>query len=73
MLKRLFPDFRKRNGINSRSELKIVVAEGDFYFATVDDKLAVKLGPRYDMGDLEPRDGWKIAASGKNYAVWERQ
>ena len=66
---------RKRNGINSRSKLEIVVADGDFYFAKVDQKLAVKLGPRYDMGDLAPRedDGWKIAASGRNYAVWEKQ
>ena len=64
---------RSRNGINSRSKLDIVVADGDFYFARVDDKLAVKLGPRYDMGDLEPRDGWNIAASGRNYAIWEKQ
>lgn len=51
------------------------MADGDFYFAKVDQKLAVKLGPRYDMGDLAPRedDGWKIAASGRNYAVWEKQ
>lgn len=69
------PSCRKRNSINSRSNLQIVVADADFYFARVDDKLAIKLGPRYDMGDLEPKkqDGWSLAADGRNYAVWERQ
>ena len=51
-----------------------MVAEEDFYFARIDEKLAVKLGPRYDMGDLAPHahDGWSLAASGKNYAIWEK-
>lgn len=65
---------RSRNGINSRSSLEIVAADHDFYFARIDGKVAIKLGPRYEMGDLAPREseGWKIAASGPNYAVWER-
>ncbi len=35
----------------------------------------MKLGPRYDMGCLVPKesDGWKIVTYGKDFAVWERQ
>ena len=37
-------------------------------------RLAVKLGPRYDMGPHLPKkeEGWTLAASGKDYAVWEK-
>ena len=32
------------------------------------------MGPRFDMGNLVPqaKDGWKIAVTGKDFAVWER-
>jgi len=64
---------RKRNSINSRSKLEIVVADADCYLAKIDEKVILKMGPRYELGDHSPReeDGWKIAASGHNYAVWE--
>lgn len=54
--------------------MEIVTADHDFYFAKVDGKVAVKLGPRQDMGDLAPKEeeGWKLAASGPDYAVWEK-
>lgn len=64
---------RNRNGINARSKLEILVADADCYLAKVDDKIILKMGPRYELGDLSPKEeeGWKLAASGNNYAVWE--
>lgn len=37
-------------------------------------RVVVKLGPRCEMGDLLPKesDGWKVAQSGHEFAVWER-
>ena len=34
----------------------------------------VKLGPRYEMGDLAPKeeDGWKKALKGEDWAIWEK-
>lgn len=44
------------------------------YVACIDDKVMVKLGPRYDMGGLVPRkeEGWAVCASGKDFAVWQK-
>jgi hypothetical protein len=40
--------------------------------AQVGKKLTVKLGDRYDMGALAPKecDGWSMEAFGNGYAVW---
>lgn len=37
-------------------------------------RVIVKLGPRYDMGDLLPKEqeGWKVAVSGIDFCVWEK-
>ena len=74
-LARRLPQVRRRHGVTADSKLAIQVAEADMYFATIDDKVAVKLGPRYDMGELVPKgeDGWELAVSGKDFAVWERK
>lgn len=66
---------RQRCGIKARSKLKILAADHDMYVATIDDKIMVKLGPRFDMGDLVPKEseGWKVAQSGKDYAVWAKE
>lgn len=50
-----------------------MVADADCYLAKVDDKVIIKMGPRYELGELTPKEeeGWKLAASGNNYAVWE--
>ncbi|DBA76673.1 TPA: Alpha-amylase A type-1/2 [Trebouxia sp. C0005] len=69
-------EVRKRNGIDSRSSLAIKLAEADIYVAHVSDKLVVKLGSRSDMPqELVPQEneGWKIAATGKDFCVWEKQ
>jgi alpha-amylase len=36
--------------------------------------VVLKLGPRFDMGKLVPKeaDGWKMALTGKDFAIWER-
>lgn len=45
----------------------------DFFFVSA-PRLILKLGPRMDLGDLLPKesDGWKVASTGKDYAVWEK-
>mmetsp|Transcript_17941 Transcript_17941/g.53987 ORF Transcript_17941/g.53987 Transcript_17941/m.53987 type:complete len:489 (+) Transcript_17941:115-1581(+) len=66
---------RERAGLHSRSKLEIKLAEADIYVAVIDDKVTVKLGPRYDMGELTPKeeDGWKRTLKGNDWAVWEKQ
>ena len=59
---------RKSAGITSTSSVEVKAADGGRYAAIVDGKLAVKIGP----ADWNPGDGWDLAASGKNYAVWTK-
>ncbi len=57
--------------------LQVVVhkATNDVYAASVDKKIAVKVGP----GNWSPQDDglqigqkdWKLATSGPNFAVWD--
>ena len=51
------------------SDTKVINAYFSQYVQVI-----LKLGPRYELGDQSPReeDGWKLAASGNNYAVWEK-
>eukprot|EP00198_Chlamydomonas_reinhardtii_P004866 XP_001694202.1 alpha-amylase [Chlamydomonas reinhardtii] len=65
---------RRRAGLHSESKLEILAAEPDMYVARVGEKVTVKLGPRYDMGNLLPKEaeGWKFVMSGKDWAVWEK-
>lgn len=66
-------DVRKRNDINAKSKVHICCAEHDLYVAKIDDRVILKMGPRYDIGDLAPNcDEYKIAAVGKDYCVWEK-
>ena len=66
---------RQRAGIRADSPLEILAAERDMYVARIGSTVTIKLGPRYDMGNLVPRkeEGWQLAASGKDWAVWEKQ
>ncbi|KAK1607474.1 hypothetical protein QYE76_031147 [Lolium multiflorum] len=61
---------RARNGIRATSALRILMAEADLYVAIVDEKVLVKIGTRYDVGDALPSD-FHPAAHGKDYCVWE--
>mmetsp|Transcript_27047 Transcript_27047/g.80210 ORF Transcript_27047/g.80210 Transcript_27047/m.80210 type:complete len:514 (-) Transcript_27047:319-1860(-) len=67
-------EVRKRNEIKSDAQIEILTAEHDVYVAKIDDKLIVKLGPRYDIGGLQPseEEGWVKAAKGNEWVVWEK-
>lgn len=62
---------RKRNGISATSSLFIEEARNDLYAATIDGRVAVKIG----AGDWSPprtqRSAWRLSYSGNNFAVWE--
>jgi len=57
---------RKRAGLNSGSIVNIVAADDGKYAAIIDGKVALKLGP----APWDPGDGWSVAASGNDFAVW---
>jgi alpha-amylase len=66
---------RQDAGLFAKSKLEILAAEGDMYVSRTTGKLGsvvLKMGPKYDMGDLCPKqeDGWQKAAKGKDYCVW---
>ncbi|MEW5307361.1 MAG: hypothetical protein WDW36_009765 [Sanguina aurantia] len=66
---------RKKHGLNCRSKVVVKKAVNDMYAATIDDKIAVKIG----YGDWSPKSAGiklngqelKLASSGLNFAVWE--
>ncbi|KAG8383112.1 hypothetical protein BUALT_Bualt05G0150900 [Buddleja alternifolia] len=61
---------RKRNKINCRSKVEIMMAERDVYAAMINEKIAMKIGP----GHYEPSNGpqnWSLAVEGNDYKVWE--
>jgi hypothetical protein len=62
---------RRRNGIVADSKVKILAAESDLYVAEIGGTVTVKMGARYDMGGLVPKeaDGWKVATWGKDFCV----
>ncbi|PSC69027.1 glycoside hydrolase family 13 [Micractinium conductrix] len=67
---------RKRAGIRADSKLEILAADKDMYVARCNGSVVIKLGPRFDMpANLVPRkeDGWELAASGQDFAVWEKK
>jgi len=59
-------DIRKNYAIHSESKINILKAENGLYAATVDDKIAVKLG----WVDWCPEPSFKLLAFGDQYAVW---
>lgn len=62
---------RLRNGITSTSKVEILAADADLYVAKIDGKIITKIGPKNDLGNLIPPE-FKVAASGVDYAVWEK-
>ena len=62
----------KDAGINARSKVAVRRAAPDVYAATIDDRVAMKLG----AGGWSPNDQracdkeWRLSASGQNVAVW---
>ncbi|KAK9666728.1 hypothetical protein RND81_14G206900 [Saponaria officinalis] len=63
---------RRRNGIHETSAVNIMKAEADLYLATIDGRVLVKLGSRYDVGYAIPSN-FRIAAYGKDYSIWEKK
>ncbi|KAL3340465.1 hypothetical protein AABB24_028881 [Solanum stoloniferum] len=63
---------RKRNGISETSNLQILAADSDLYVAMIDEKIIVKIGRKTDLGSLIPPN-YQVAASGQDYAVWEKK
>jgi len=64
---------RKRNSINANSNCTIITAEGDLYMAVIDENIVMKIGSRFDVGNLAPpTPQFRIVAFGNDYCVWER-
>ena len=64
---------RKRNNIRSNSKCRVIAADGDLYMAAIDEKIVMKIGPRYDLGTLLPSADFQVAASGNDYCVWVKK
>lgn len=64
-------EIRTKNGINSKSNVNILVAEADLFMAEIDDKVIMKIGPKMDLGGLFPSN-FALATSGQDYVAWER-
>jgi alpha-amylase len=66
---------RWRVGISATSSLVITAAEDDMYVATISGEhgqLTIKLGPRFEMGDLLPQEPyWRQLCCGQDFCVWE--
>ncbi|KAF9622542.1 hypothetical protein IFM89_031946 [Coptis chinensis] len=62
---------RTRNGIQPNSAVRIIASDADLYLAAINEKIIAKIGSRYDVGKLVPPN-FRIAAMGKDYAVWEK-
>jgi len=59
---------RRDANIHSTSQLNIHASGQGIYGATVDNKVALKLG----TGDWSPGGGWKVALAGHEFCVWTR-
>lgn len=66
---------RKDCNLSARSKVFVRAARADVYAATIDDRVALKIGP----GDWSPNGcpqsktlgRWNLATSGHNYACWK--
>lgn len=59
---------RREQSIQKDSSLQILAAEDALYAAVINGNVAMKLGRK----PWSPGDGWRLAVSGQDYAVWER-
>ncbi|XP_054809210.1 probable alpha-amylase 2 [Prosopis cineraria] len=62
-------DIRKRQGIHSRSPVRIVDAKQNLYAAFIEEKVCMKIG---DASWCPSGREWTLAASGHRYAVWHK-
>ncbi|KAL3734828.1 hypothetical protein ACJRO7_024067 [Eucalyptus globulus] len=63
---------RARNQINEKSSVKILASDSDLYVAEIDHGVIMKIGPKFEVGDLVPPN-YRIATSGQDYCVWEKE
>jgi len=63
---------RARNRINEKSSVEILASDSDLYVAKIDDVVIMKIGPRFEVGNLVPLN-FQIATSGQDYCVWEKK
>lgn len=63
---------RSSNGINGKSTVKILASDANLYVAQIDNKIIMKIGSKYEVGNLVPPN-FQLATSGKDYAVWEKK
>ncbi|KAL3734830.1 hypothetical protein ACJRO7_024069 [Eucalyptus globulus] len=63
---------RARNQINEKSSVEILASDSDLYVAKIDDGVIMKIGPRFEVGNLVPPN-YQIATSGQDYCVWEKK
>ena len=68
---------RRAAGVSAGSKVQILCADADLYFARVEGErgaLCVKLGPRYDIGPLDPshaaEEPAELVCCGEGFAVW---
>jgi alpha-amylase len=59
---------RLNSGITAHSKVQIHDARYGLYAATIDGKVAVKLG----QDSWSPGHGWQLAVDGEHFAVWTR-
>jgi alpha-amylase len=59
---------RKSASLHAQSQVTIHEAKRGLYAATVDDRVALKLGP----DSWSPGGGWHLAVDGDKFAVWTR-
>lgn len=69
---------RKRQRLSCRSTVIIRKAAADVYAATLDDRVAMKIGRgdwSPEKGKVDPPQGkrWKLSLSGNGWAVWEAE
>jgi alpha-amylase len=62
-------DIRKRQGIQSRSSIKIIEAQANLYAALIGEKVCMKIG---DGSWCPAGPEWILATSGHRYAVWHK-
>ena len=65
---------RKKHLLNNKSEVSVCKAYNDLYAATIDGKIAMKIGPASWSPAHDNKCAgkeWKLLHSGPNFAVWQ--
>ncbi|EOY15167.1 Alpha-amylase-like 2 isoform 2 [Theobroma cacao] len=63
-------DVRRRQGIHSRSSVRILEAQNNLYSAIIGENVSMKIG---DGSWCPTGREWTLATCGQRYAVWQKQ